>query len=223
MIGLHAKAVFSGNGSLCFIPNLLEREFGIQKGRDRANVGTCFVAQVSFSIASMTGIRASVISSHIFRNVGVKADYYGWTLSEILRTFELPVLTRQGPKWLKIRITEYNHISQVCEALMLGYPVISIIPRGSCDVLENEAKAYNDGSSFTVPIRPAVQNAYHSMLAIGVDAGSLEDFGGHSFVILRDSRHTYCHKGYIRVSTEVLQNGFQFCKYITVNVLEIQE
>ena len=218
-----AKVHFNADSSLCVMPDLLEKKFGIQKQRDRGTkwVGTCFVAQIAFSISALTGIKPMTISKHIFDNIGAQADQLGWTLAEIMCTFELPVLTRQGPKWLDLDVTVYENVQAIAEAVIEGHPVIMVLGREACDAIECEAGAYKDGSSFVTAIRPANADRYHTYLAIGYevksDANTLSDF-----FILRDSRHTYCLDGYLKLSPHIVHQGINFIRALSVNVRKVE-
>lgn len=211
MIGLRARVHFNEAVSLCVMPDLLEKQFGIAR---RGSIGICFPMQVAATIAAITGHKASQIAWHIVKNIGVRASFAGWTLEEILRTFELPMITRKGPVWFHLAVTEYNSVNQVVEAVTLGYPVITIMGRNAGDVLENEGTSYGDGIAMAGVIRPAVDEHYHAYLAIGCDTDK--------FLIFRDTRPEYSYYGYLKIGAQVLRDGFKHIKCLSVNVLEVQ-
>jgi hypothetical protein len=218
---LRAPVHFNEANTLMVIPNLVQETFGIQKPKSSSRwIGTCFVAQVSFTISSITGLKPMEISKHILRNIDRSVSQNGATLEEIMRTFELPLLTRQGPVWLKLGVSVYNDVAAMADAILMGHPVITIIAREVGDVLESEAATYNDGCTFATAIRPASEGRYHSYLAIGYE---VKPKGGHTdFVILRDSRHEYCHKGYLKLGVNVLHQGFNFIRALSIDVLAVE-
>jgi hypothetical protein len=159
------------------------------------------------------------ISKHILRNIG-REDQIGYTLEEIMRTFELPLLTRQGPVWLKLGISVYNSVDAIADAVLIGHPVILILPREVGDVVENEARAYGDGQSYATALRPANEGRYHSYLAIGYEVKS--EGTPVDFFILRDSRHEYCHKGYLKLGASILHQGINFVRALSIDVLSVE-
>ena len=218
---LRAPVHFNESSTLMVIPNLVQEKFGIQKPKSTTRwIGTCFIAQVSFTISSITGIKPMEISKHILRNIGRGIGRDGATLEEIMRTFELPLLTRQGPVWLKLGVSVYSNVTEMADAILLGHPVITIIAREVGDVLESEASVYGDGCTFATCIRPASEGRYHSYLAIGYE---VKPKGGHTdFVILRDSRHEYCHKGDLKLGVNTLHQGFNFVRALSIDVLSVE-
>lgn len=218
---LRAPVHINEASTLMVIPNLVEKEFGIQKPKSTTRwIGTCFIAQVAFTISSITGIKPMEISKHIFRNIGRSIGQNGATLEEIMRTFELPLLTRQGPVWLTLSVSVFNSLESMTDAILNGYPVITILPREVGDVLESEAAVYGDGKTYATPIRPAREGRYHSYLAIGYEIKAEGD--PTDFVILRDSRHDYCYKGYLKLGVNVLFQGWNFTRALSIDVLKIE-
>ena len=220
-MALRAPVHFNEASTLMVIPNLVQEKFGIQKPKSTTRwIGTCFIAQVAFTISSITGIKPMEISKHILRNIGRTVGAEGATLEEIMRTFRLPVLTRQGPVWLKLGVSVYNNVAEMADAILLGHPVITIVAREVGDVLENEAATYGDGCTFATCIRPASEGRYHSYLAIGYE---VKPKRGHThFVILRDSRHEYCYKGYLKLGVNTLHQGFNFIRALSIDVLKVE-
>lgn len=217
----HAPVHFNADNTLMVIPNLVEERFGIQKPRQKkAWIGTCLVAQVAFTISSITGIPPMPISRHILLHLGHEGSAKGFTLEQILETFDAPVLTRQGPVWLKLGVSAYNSESAMILDVMQGHPVIVIVPREAGDALESEAASYRDGQSYATVIRPAKADLYHSYLAIGFEVKS--DLSPAEFLILRDSRSEYCHKGYLKIGTNILHEGWRNIGAFSVNVLEVE-
>lgn len=207
--------------TLMVIPNLVETNFGIQRPRSRSKwIGTCLIAQVSFTISSITGLKPMVLSKHILHHLGSEGDANGFTLEEILEAFETPVLTRQGPVWLTLGVTVYNTVNGMIEAVLSGFPVITIVPREVGDVLENEAALYGDGQSFAAVIRPAREGRYHSYLAIGFEVKN--DLSPVDFVIVRDSRNEYCFKGYMKIGSQTLTDGWKHICALSVDVLKVE-
>lgn len=207
--------------TLMVIPNLVETNFGIQRPRSRSKwIGTCLIAQVSFTISSITGLKPMVLSKHILRQLGHEGDANGFTLEEILEAFETPVLTRQGLVWLTLGVTVYKNVKCMIAAVLNGFPVITIIPREVCDVLENEAMAYGDGQTFSVAIRPAREDQYHSYLAIGFEVKN--NLSPAEFVIVRDSRNEYCFKGYMKIGSQTLTAGWEHIRALSVDVLNVE-
>jgi hypothetical protein len=218
---IRAPVHINETNTLMVIPNLVEREFGIQKPRSKSRwTGTCLVAQVAFSISSMTGLKPMEISKHIFLHAGARDSENGFTLEEIMHTFRAPVLTRQGPVWLNLSVSVYNSVDAMSDAVLFGHPVILIVPREVCDHLENEANIYKDGCTFATVIRPANEGRYHSYLAIGYEVKS--DATPVDFFILRDSRHEYCHKGYLKLGASILHQGFIFVRALSIDVLSVE-
>lgn len=216
-----APVHFNADNTLMIIPNLVEKTFGIQKPKSTTRwIGTCLVAQVAFTIASITGLKPMAISKHILKNIGVRGGACGFTIEEILRTFELPVLTRQGPVWLALGLSVYDTLDSMTDAILNGHPVITVMAREVGDVLENEAKAYGDGCAFATCIRPASEGRYHSYLAIGYEVKTADSHT--DFVILRDSRDEYCHKGYLKLGAGILFQGWNFIRAFSVDVLKME-
>jgi hypothetical protein len=216
-----APVHFNESSTLMVIPNLVEKTFGIQKARSTSRWdGTCLVSQVAFTIASMTGLKPMAISKHILSHVGISPGENGFTIEEILNTFRLPVLTRQGPVWLKLGVSVYSDVLSMADAVLYGHPVILIVAREVCDVLENEASIYGDGCTFATAIRPANEGRYHSYLAIGYEVKT--ENTPVDFFILRDSRHEYCHKGYLKLGASIVHQGWNFIRALSIDVLEVE-
>jgi hypothetical protein len=218
---IRAPVHYNDANTLMVISNLVEKTFGIQQPRSKSRwTGTCLVAQVAFSISSMTGLKPMEISKHIFLHAGSRDSENGFTLEEIMHTFRAPVLTRQGPVWLTLGVSVYNSIDAMSDAVLFGHPVILIVPREVCDHLENEANIYKDGCTFATVIRPASEGRYHSFLAIGYEVKS--EGTPVDFFILRDSRHEYCHKGYLKLGASILHQGFNFVRALSIDVLSVE-
>jgi len=135
-------------------------------------------------------------------------------LEEILATFQWPVLTRKGPVWLRVAASVYSDPVTMTDAVLRGYPVMVIIDRHVCNLLENEAITYQDGCAEATPIRAGTTGMWHSYLMIGVDAGG--------FAILRDTRPEYSWNGYLKVSSKIINSNFKNLKAIGINVLEME-
>ena len=218
---LRAPVHVNKQSNLVLISNLIEETFGIQKPRSTSKwIGTCLVAQVAFTISAITGMKPMVISKHILREFGSEGDKFGFTIEEILRTFDAPVLTRKGPVWINLELSAYDSVETMLNAIICGHPTLLIMGREVCDALETEAMAYKDGCSYATVIRPAAEGSYHSFLAIGYEMKT--DPYPNDFLIVRDSRHVYSYKGYLKIGINTLDQGCDFIRALSVNVLSVE-
>lgn len=221
MSNYRAPVHFNADSTLMVIPNLVEKTFGIQRPRKRTNwIGTCLVAQVSFTISAIIGLKPMIISRHILQNIGRSAGEDGFTIEEILETFDSPIQTRSGSIRLKLGLSAYDGIDSMAEAILFGHPVLMIIPREVSVLLENEGNTYGDGCSYATPIRPASEGQYHSYLGIGYEVKS--DKYPTDFIILRDTRDLYAYKGYMKLGVNVLHQGWNFIRALSVDVLNVE-
>jgi len=217
MIGPRARVHFNTDSTVCVIADLMQKRFGIPH---RGNIGLCLVSQVVFSVSVATGIKPSILAKHIHRYIeSPKISENGYTLDQILQTFVEPIETPNGLRSLTLGVLEYETVQETCDAVLLGYPVIVIIARQASDVMEWEARSYNDGSVQATILRKAPKEnpQYHSWLAMGIVTDEDADY-----LVLRDSRDEYAFKGYLKVRGQVLHDAIQNIKMLSVNVLKDQ-
>jgi hypothetical protein len=209
-----APVHYNEDRSLMVIQPLLQQKFGIQ---NPAMLGSCLVAQAAFSISACTGISEHTISKHIMHYVsrpqGLKEN--GFTLEQILRTLQIPLSVRGKNISLKVQPMVYHTLVGLIDDVLLGQPVLMILERNACATIENEAYAYKDGRVLATAIRgvdPELvgQPQFHSLLVIGVDSAG--------YLIVRDTRHKYCYKGYLKIATEIVKQNFENARFIGLEV-----
>lgn len=202
MSGRFAAAVHKNENGLLFVhKDLVQSQFGVAR---RKGQGRCLITQVAYSIAGvLPGLRASRIVTHIDRHVSRQIGEDGHTIGEIIETFKHPIKT-DNPWHLKLSIEAPKHATfdSVMIDVMHGQPVMFMIDRDVCAVLLNEAISYQDGEVRSTVIRHGRSGKYHALLAIGIDLAG--------YVVFRDSRSTYAYKGYAKISTQVLQDGWRY-------------
>lgn len=211
---------FNPESTLAMMPALLQSKFGIQKKKDGRQYGSCFVSQIAFSIAAVTGLRALDISRHILSFLS-NPNPDGWTLAEVMDTFKAPILTRSGPRWIRTQISVYQNIHGAINGILHGIPVIVVVPREVCDALELEARMYDDGQSYATVIRPSAHQQYHALLAFGFEVQS--EVCQSDFFLLRDTRDVYCRNGYLKVGANILNDGFNAIRMFSVEVLSVTD
>lgn len=196
------------------IEPLLQQKFGIQ---NPTMLGSCFIAQAAFSISACTGISACALSNHIMHFVGDTPGQCenGFTLEQILTTLKIPVRAARKTYQLKVQPTVYHTLVGLIDDVLLGQPVLMILERNACATIENEAYAYKDGRVLATAIRgvdPELvgQPQFHSLLVIGIDAAG--------YLIVRDTRHKYCYKGYLKISLEIVKQNFENARFIGLEV-----
>lgn len=207
MTELRAKVRFNSDSTLCYIESLLELEFGI---RQRGRIGQCLITQVVYTIASKTGIKPSILAQHFwqFANGG---DARGFTLQEVLSVFDgIPVETQHGPVWLRLGVIRLSNLEAIVDDLAHGHPIITLIGRASGDAIETEAIMYSDGIVDATAIRHYGDAPIHSYLAIGLDVDG--------YVILRDSRHKYSFRGYLKLNKTLIQTYWQNLAFVRLTV-----
>lgn len=195
-------------GTLYVHTPLLEKTFGVQP---RKGQGRCLITQVAYSIhAVFPKIAVSRIVTHVDKHVTRKIGEDGHLINEILDTFRHPVKVDTGHLALNLSLGVVQRYDELIHDMLIGQPVMVVIDSDVCAVLQDEARAYGDGEIRSTVIRHGQTGKYHVMLAMGFDLAG--------YVILRDSRSTYAHKGYVKIATNLLQDGWRFLTALTVNV-----
>lgn len=202
MSGHFVSEVHRSESGLLYVQKpLVQQDFGVSR---RKGQGRCLISQVAFSIAAvLPGIRPSRIVTHIDKHVPRKICEDGHTIAEILETFKHPIKTDHS--WhakLDVEITKHSAYDTVLVDVMNGQPVMFMVDRDVCAVLLSEALSYQDGEVRATVIRHGRTGKYHALLAIGVDL--------EGYVIMRDSRSTYAFKGYAKIATHILQDGWRY-------------
>lgn len=190
--------------SLVFMPSLLQKKFGISF---RKNQGRCLLAQVAFAVAAqLPFIKPSRIVTHVdkwcdhFLNRTIDSD--GHTLQEILASFNVPVNIGDGRGLhIDLRLKRHTLLDGAINDVLLGQPVMVIFDRHVCSALEDEANRYKDGEVHSTVIRHGRSNLYHCMMIVGLDVSG--------YLILRDIRDVYGFRGYLKVATHILADGFK--------------
>lgn len=204
----------SENGLLYVHKPLVQQEFGIVP---RKGQGRCLISQVAFSISAvLPGIRPSRIVTHIDKHVKRKVGEDGHTIAEILETFKHPVKTDHS--WdarLSVELSRHSTYDSVLIDIMHGQPVMFMLDRDVCAVLLSEAQSYQDGEVRATVIRHGRTGKYHALLGIGVDL--------EGYVIMRDSRHKYAFKGYAKIATHILQDGWRFLDAMSLLVKNVDK
>lgn len=211
---LRAKVAFNADNSLAYMPDLLQKEFGIAR---RGNVGSCFIAQIAFTIAAASNgqLKSSTVARHIFKNIGVRGTVRGFMLCEVLAALEKPISYHGKTITVDFELFRFKNLKAAIESIIDGFPVMFVVDRHVGDVLENEAKSYQDGAIMATVIRPGYSGYWHSYLGIGLDAKD-------KFVILRDTRHEYCHNGYLKIKSQILKDGWAHIAALCLVVKEIR-
>ena len=211
---LRAKVAFNADNSLAYMPDLLQSEFGIAR---RGNVGSCFIAQIAFTIAATSHgqLKSSTVARHIFKHIGVRGSVKGFTLDQVLTALRQPISYRGKTITVDFELFRFTKPKAAIESILDGFPVMFVFDRHVGDVLENEAKSYQDGAIMATVIRPGFSGYWHSYLGIGLDAKD-------KFVVLRDTRHEYCHNGYLKIKTQILMDGWKHLAALCIVVKEIR-
>lgn len=199
----------SENGLLYVHTPLVELKFGVAH---RKGEGRCLISQVAYSIAAvLPGIRVSRIVTHIDKHVSRKIGEDGHTIAEIIETFKHPIKTDHS--WhakLDVELLMHQTYDSVMIDVMNGQPVMFMIDRDVCAVLLSEAVSYQDGEIRATVIRHGRTGKYHSLLAIGIDLAG--------YLILRDSRSKYAFKGYAKIATHIVQDGWKYLNAMSLLV-----
>lgn len=188
---------------------LVQKDFGI---RQRAGQGRCLVTQVAYTVeAVFPRLRASRVATHIDKHITRRIGKEGHTIAEILATFNYPIKSDHDyDVKLETRVRKYGQYDEVLDDLMRGQPVMLMIDSDVCAVLLNEAISYQDGEVRATVIRHGRSGQYHALLAIGVDM--------LGYIIVRDSRAKYAFKGYAKIATHLLQDGWRFIDALAFEV-----
>lgn len=199
--------------SLMFMPSLVQKKFGITFRKDQ---GRCLLAQIAYSIeAQLPFVKASRIVTHVDK--WCKAflrrpiDMNGHTMQEILASFNVPVNIGEGRSLhIDLRMKRHTLFDDAVHSVISGQPVMVIVDRDVCTALESEAVTYKDGEVRATVIRPSRSGRYHCLLAIGLDVSG--------YTILRDIREKYAFKGYLKVASHVLADGFTSLQMFSAEV-----
>ena len=213
MSALNASVYRNSDNTLGFISNLLQEEFGVNSNAE----GTCLIAQVVYSICAVTGISPAVITEHIDEHVGRVVDEKGHTLDEILLTLKQPIHLQDGRVvLLDVKPRFFTALPEVIGSILDGVPVIFAIGSSATSAITNEALSYDDGEVVASVIRPSTDGNFHALLGIGVDSVG--------YIILRENRHTYGFKGYLKVHVDVLEPGLKHvgCFAVEVHAITIR-
>jgi hypothetical protein len=188
---------------------LVQKVFGI---RQRAGQGRCLVTQVAYTVeAVFPRLRASRVATHIDKHITRSVNKEGHTIAEILETFNYPIKSDHSYDIkLETRVRKYGQYDELLDDLMRGQPVMLMIDSDVCAVLLNEAISYQDGEIRATVIRHGRTGQYHALLAIGIDM--------MGYIIVRDSRAKYAYKGYAKIATHLLQDGWRFIDALAFEV-----
>lgn len=211
MIGLHALRHVNKTSTLVVLQSLLQKSFGIKQKKH--HIGSCLIAQVSFTIGAVTGLDAQHIADHIFKYVKKSYGIRGYTLDDVLTALQKPIDTDRGKILLSLGFAEYNGVQEIQTAVLAGYPVMIFVHRDACSRIEDEAWGLENGVVQYGSLIRSHNDFWHAFLAIGVDAAG--------YLIVRDTRHTYAFNGYLKISTKIIKRDFKELKAISVNVLGI--
>ena len=208
----NAHVHYNQDNSLAIIDNLLEHEFGVTTKAE----GSCLIAQAVYAIWSQTGIPIMDLVKHIDKYTPRNVDLLGHTLSEIMSTFHVPIKTAGGYVSIDVEAFKYHSIEGVVDAVLDGTPVIFIFPSASIEAMIGEAMQYGDGEVRATTIRGATEIRFHAMLCIGAVKDELP------FLIMRESRHEYGYKGYLKINGVLLQEYFHNIMVLSINVTELE-
>lgn len=213
------RTVLNTDKTLRYVPELITKDFGIPYVyRNNEVIGTCLVAQVAYALSTIVSIPAQTLARHITDRIGPPSDLpeAGWTLAEILKTFEQPVNIGRKSIRLNVSVHVYGTIEATVKAFVEGHPIIFMIPRAASYAMEIEGNSYEDGTAIATPIRPAEDDRYHSWLMVA--AGNRTPEFKHDTIVLRDSRPEYAFKGYLRVAYPILCDYFSNVRAISLEV-----
>ena len=210
---LRAGVQLNSSSTLAYQPALLQERFGIQR---RSNVGSCLIAQAAFTIEARTGgaLPARAVSKHLLDQIQ-DIDLEGCTLKQIVDCLKEPIKHKKKRHFLKPSVTKPKSIRQLVNDVIDGHPTMIILPRCAADEIEMEAIYKANGTVLTTRIREHfVGDFFHSYLAFGVDSAD----GG--YVLCRDTRHSYCFKGYLRIHHKLLRDAWKRIGAVSLHVLE---
>ena len=208
----NAHVHYNADSTLAVIDSLLEHEFGV---KTKAK-GSCLIAQATYSIWAQTGIPIKDIVKHIDKNTARKVDVFGHTLDEIMSAFHVPIKTKGGYVSIKLQAFQYHSIEGVVDGVLDGTPVIFVFPSTSIEVMIGEAAQYGDGEVQCTTIRGAHEIRFHALLCIGMVKDKFP------FFIMRESRHEYAHKGYLKINGILLGEYFKNIMVLSINVTELE-
>jgi hypothetical protein len=215
MAGLFTAKMHENERKTLFVhAPLVQEKFGI---KPRKGQGRCLVTQVAYTVeAVFPRLRASRIASHIDKHITREVGKDGHMISEILKTFDHPIKS-DHPYDIQLftQIREYHEYDAMLSDLLQGQPVMLMIDSDVCAVLLNEAISYQDGEIRATVIRHGRSGNWHSLLAIGVDM--------MGYVIVRDSRSKYAYKGYAKIATHLLQDGWRNISALGFEVLGFEK
>lgn len=208
----NAHVHYNADNNLAIIDNLLEHEFGVNTKAE----GSCLIAQAAYAIWSQTGIPIMDLVKHIDKYTPRKVDMFGHTLSEIMSAFHVPIKTSGGYVLIEAETFKYHTIEAVVDSVLDGTPIIFIFPAASIEAMIGEAMQYGDGEVRDTTIRGATEIRFHAMLCIGAVKDKLP------FLIMRESRHEYGYKGYLKINGVLLQEYFHNIMVLSINVTELE-
>lgn len=207
----NAHVHYNADHSLAVIDSLLEREFGV---KTKAG-GSCMIAQAAYAIWAQTGIPIMDLVKHIDKYTPRKVDIYGHTLDEIMSAFHVPIKSGKGYVLLGIEAFQYHGLEAVADAVLDGTPVIFVFPSSSMETMCAEAASYADGEVQATVIRGANEIRFHALLCIGMVKDK------YPFFIMRESRHDYGYKGYLKVNGFLLNDYYKNIMVMSLNVTEL--
>ncbi len=207
-VKFNAHVHYNEDNSLAIIDSLLETEFGV---KTKAG-GSCMIAQAAYTIWAQTGIPIMDLVKHIDKYTARKVDVLGHTLDEVLSAFHVPIKTGKGYVLIDVEAFQYHSVSGMVDAVLDGIPLIVVFPSLSIEVMGAEAASYQDGEVQATVIRPMHEIRFHALLCIGMVKDKFP------FFIMRESRHEYGYKGYLKVNALLIHDYFKNIMVMSLNV-----
>lgn len=202
---------------LYVITNLVQHEFG---PRFDKITGGCLASQMIFSMASAANVDPEILIKAL-NNSKVTAGVYGTTLEDLYKVFNnkpIRVSDKDGGKKLTFKLSvETPTLEAAIQDVKSGQPIIFIPSTHIQDALDN----YRDQDGIAKISNNQMlrnltdQSTFHAYLLIGYDRDG--------YLILREMRHTYAYKGYIKLSVRALKKNPKAYKFITIVVDDVKQ
>lgn len=215
------KAPVTQDAEIKRIEALVKSSFGLETWENSG--GLCLVSQVVFSIEAVTGISASKLIRYYSKQAGMR----GHTMQDMFEFFEKPVQNDQG-EWVRLhlKLKKHSSLMSAVGSVTRGTPAMLISASdGPIASLSQSAKYESEDKLITVSAieelkdeiptnDPAEGDFFHTWILYGYDAGN-------KAILLRDARHSYSHKGYLRVEAAAFKKWPKLGHFFSVVVDKI--
>ncbi len=212
---LGCKVLHSADKKLFLLDGFLKKRFGPPKPPPGKKFGgTCLLSNVIAVEAAISGLSERALFNEVMPHLP-NCDISGHTLDQILGALDkvayaMDIKLDPMSTFTRCAIHRYCHRlhwKKAIQHVLSGRPVIAIVGHQMTKRFDLEANFHNDGIVATPIVGKnmrIVDAGYHSYVWFGID-----DDG---YAILRDSRHVYGFKGYLKVHGDVFFDAVRVSK-----------